>query len=447
MFSTVSSDRFRLLSGPRRGLERHQTLRHAVAWSYDLLDDDHRRGAEPLLGVRRWVRSGRSHPHLQRRRLDEYGVLDAVGFVGAQVAGHRRAGRTVTPATGCWRRSGSSPRTISPARAPSKQVQDRHARYFADQATTFWKLWDGPGQRVALDWVDVEFANLRAGFRWATDHSDLGHGRHHRRPHRRALAFGGAPLRGRSAGPRRSSTPRPRPTCAGSLASTPPPALCCYARTPRGRRRVRPQRPLSLAADPRYDPFDAWLERLLGGPSPTSTPVASTTSGGDRREPRCSGLASLASLVWAGMLLPPCRRSGRAEEARPSLRRRSPSPAPTATPFSSRYAFYGLRPGLHRDSPDSCPGRASGRTPPTPETIGSSSWKRPSPEKPPNSKQCTEISTEALVLFETVIDAFYRAGKVATVATSRSPSLAIFFDRFERPEIAATLYGASRPPR
>jgi hypothetical protein len=35
-------DRFRLLVGSRRGLERHQTLRHAVAWSYDLLDDGER---------------------------------------------------------------------------------------------------------------------------------------------------------------------------------------------------------------------------------------------------------------------------------------------------------------------------------------------------------------------------------------------------------------------
>ena len=33
-------DRFRLLVGSRRGLERHQTLRHAVQWSYDLFDDD-----------------------------------------------------------------------------------------------------------------------------------------------------------------------------------------------------------------------------------------------------------------------------------------------------------------------------------------------------------------------------------------------------------------------
>ena len=34
--------RFRLLVGSRRGLERHQTLRHAVPWSYDLLDDGER---------------------------------------------------------------------------------------------------------------------------------------------------------------------------------------------------------------------------------------------------------------------------------------------------------------------------------------------------------------------------------------------------------------------
>ena len=42
-------DRFRLLVGSRRGLERHQTLRHAVAWSYELLDDDEK---SVLNGVR-----------------------------------------------------------------------------------------------------------------------------------------------------------------------------------------------------------------------------------------------------------------------------------------------------------------------------------------------------------------------------------------------------------
>ena len=35
-------DRFRLLTGPELGPDRQATLRHAVAWSYDLLDDDER---------------------------------------------------------------------------------------------------------------------------------------------------------------------------------------------------------------------------------------------------------------------------------------------------------------------------------------------------------------------------------------------------------------------
>ena len=48
--------RFRLLVGSRRGLARHQTLRHAVAWSYDLLDDAGKDAAGAVFGVRRGIR-------------------------------------------------------------------------------------------------------------------------------------------------------------------------------------------------------------------------------------------------------------------------------------------------------------------------------------------------------------------------------------------------------
>ena len=48
--------RFRLLVGSRRGLERHHTLRHAVAWSYDLLDDAEKTAAATVFGVRGWIR-------------------------------------------------------------------------------------------------------------------------------------------------------------------------------------------------------------------------------------------------------------------------------------------------------------------------------------------------------------------------------------------------------
>jgi hypothetical protein len=55
----------------------------------------------------------------------------------------------------------------------STSVRDTHARHFGNQVNAHWDLTDGPHQRVAVDWVDVEFANLRAAFRWAAERGDL----------------------------------------------------------------------------------------------------------------------------------------------------------------------------------------------------------------------------------------------------------------------------------
>ena len=49
---------------------------------------------------------------------------------------------------------------------------------------------------------------------------------------------------------------------------------------------------------------------------------------------------------------------------------------------------------------------------------------------------------QALALFDTAIDALHRAGNVLNLAATLA-NLAVFFDRLERPEIAATIYGAS----
>ena len=51
-------DRFRLLVGPGRGSTRHHTLRHAVRWSFDLLEDDEKTHPRNVFGVRRRVRPG-----------------------------------------------------------------------------------------------------------------------------------------------------------------------------------------------------------------------------------------------------------------------------------------------------------------------------------------------------------------------------------------------------
>jgi hypothetical protein len=44
-----------------------------------------------------------------------------------------------------------------------------HARYFAHREADVFELWDGPRQREAYTWFDVELANLRKAFRWAAD--------------------------------------------------------------------------------------------------------------------------------------------------------------------------------------------------------------------------------------------------------------------------------------
>ena len=103
--------RFRLLVGSRRGLGRHQTLRHAVAWSYDHLDD-----TEKELLERCSVFAGgfdlQSACSVSGFGDDEYGVLDLLDALVRKsllVVDRLSGGRGIR----CWRPSASSPRNSS----------------------------------------------------------------------------------------------------------------------------------------------------------------------------------------------------------------------------------------------------------------------------------------------------------------------------------------------
>jgi predicted ATPase len=164
------TDRFRLLAGPRRGSERHQTLHHAVQWSYDLLNDDERvvlqhcsafAGGLDLAGAA-----------FVCGRFDEFSVLELLDSLvrkslvtAEQVGEHTRYGLLETIRQFAEHELAAS--------GDIGEVRERHARWFSDQAIRHWELWDGPHQRIAIDWVDVEFANLRLAFRWAADRGDL----------------------------------------------------------------------------------------------------------------------------------------------------------------------------------------------------------------------------------------------------------------------------------
>ncbi len=164
--------RFRLLVGSRRGLARHQTLRHAVAWSYDHLDN-----AEKALLERCSVFAGGFD--LQSAcavagfdDLDEYAVLDLLDALVRKslLVADRSSGRTRFSMLETIRQFAEEQLV---ARGEASEIRAAHSRYFAGREADILALWDSPRQRQAYDWFTLELANLRTAFRWAADHGDL----------------------------------------------------------------------------------------------------------------------------------------------------------------------------------------------------------------------------------------------------------------------------------
>jgi predicted ATPase/class 3 adenylate cyclase len=163
-------DRFRLLIGSRRGLERHQTLRHAVQWSYDLLGD-----AEKNLLARCSVFAG-GFDLVGACAVtgfdDEFATLDLLDSLVRKslLVADSSSGRTRFSMLETIRQFAEEQlvQTGEPDAARSA-----HARYFAGRESDVMALWDGPRQREAYEWFTVELANLRGAFRWAADHDDL----------------------------------------------------------------------------------------------------------------------------------------------------------------------------------------------------------------------------------------------------------------------------------
>ncbi|HTY27238.1 MAG TPA: adenylate/guanylate cyclase domain-containing protein, partial [Mycobacterium sp.] len=162
--------RFRLLVGSRRGLERHQTLRHAVQWSYDLLSVEEKTllercsvfvGGFDLEGARAVTHSD-----------DEFATLDVLDslvrkslLVADRASGHTRFSILETI------RQFAEEQLA--AHGAATDARDTHARYFAGQGNATIALWDSLRQPEAYDWFATELPNLRAAFRWAADQGDL----------------------------------------------------------------------------------------------------------------------------------------------------------------------------------------------------------------------------------------------------------------------------------
>jgi predicted ATPase len=165
--------RFRLLVGSRRGLERHHTLRHAVAWSYDLLDD-----TEKALLDRCSVFAGGFELHSARAIAelpdapDDFAALDLLAALVRKslLVADRSSGRTRFSMLETIRQFAEEQLVAS---GVADEARTAHARYFAGREADILALWDSPRQRQAYDWFTIELANLRTAFRWAADRGDL----------------------------------------------------------------------------------------------------------------------------------------------------------------------------------------------------------------------------------------------------------------------------------
>jgi predicted ATPase/class 3 adenylate cyclase len=428
------TDRFRLLSLPQRGSDRHQTLRHAVSWSYDLLQEDERTvlnrcsvfaGGFDLAAAVEVCGDGELDQFVALNGLDSLVRKSLVST--ERVNGHTRYGMLETIRKFAEEQLAAS--------GTLDQVRDCHARYFADQAVLHRDIWDGPRQRVALDWVEVEFANLRAGFRWAMSQGEI-------------VAAGAiaaqtaimafALQRYEPAGWAEEMLPA---AAAADLRQLPrlysAAGLC--AMTGRVEAGIGyAEIAVAMEAEPRYDPFEfGWSSLLLA----TANAYAGQR---DRFVEICDdlgtrpGFAHVVGLCGLVTMLPAL---GRADEAIAIAEEAVATARAQGNPFWICCALYGY-------------GRAFANTDPhrarnaLREGLAFAREHRIRYYEARIARNAAHLEAsygeleDALVLFETAIDSFHRAGDRATLATSLA-YLAVLFERIERPEVAATIYGTS----
>lgn len=427
------TDRFRLLRGAGRGLERHQTLHQAVQWSFDLLSDDERvvlrhcsvfAGGFDLAAVTIVIGEA----------WDEYAVLDLLdSLVRKTLVNAERVGDGTR--YGLLETIRQFAEDQLGAAIGIETIRDRHARYYADQLLAHFDRWDGPGYRAAIDWLDAEYANLRAGFRWATDQRDF--------ETATAIAVSTAMLafavnRFEPAGwaeellPAATSADLPQLPRLYTAA-----ALCTWVGRPESGLEYA-ERALALEADSRYDPLPAGWSRLAEA---NAYLVAGQL---DRYVELCTDMArqsgfahamGLASMTFGLPVI------GRAPEAMAMAEETLAAARAHGNPFVTAFALY----ACGRAFIDADPVRAL--------DIFREAFAYSREHRVPYVEMSTaqdaagleavhgDVAT-GLAMFDTTIDSFHQSGNTADTSGTLA-TIAILFDRFERAEPAATIYGAT----
>ena len=164
-------DRFRLLSGSRRGLERHQTLRQAVQWSYELLEAPER----DILDRCSVFAGGfdlNAAVSVAGGGADEFEVLDLLDSLVRKslVTADRSENGTRYGLLETIRQFAEEQLAATGA---ADDVRDSHARQYADTLHAMPDAWFSPDQSRTIRWVELEMDNPRSAFGWAHVRADL----------------------------------------------------------------------------------------------------------------------------------------------------------------------------------------------------------------------------------------------------------------------------------
>jgi predicted ATPase len=167
-------ERFRLLTGARRSTERHQTLRQAVQWSYDLLDPTEQRvlqqtsvfaGGFTLPAATAVIGNG------PEGHLDEFAMLDVLdSLVRKSLLQVERSVHNLRYDALETIRQFAEERMAE--HTDGDLVRDQHAAWFADRAEQAFDDFRSPREAHAYLFVDEEIANLRAAYNWAGTRED-----------------------------------------------------------------------------------------------------------------------------------------------------------------------------------------------------------------------------------------------------------------------------------
>jgi len=164
-------ERFRLLTGSRRSMERHQTLRHAVQWSHDLLNEVERRvlqRASVFAGSFSLAAATAVCGQDAQGNLDEFEILDVLdSLVRKSLINVDRTSEELRYSMLETIRQFAEERLAESGEGET--TRERHAVFFADQSEAAFELFRSPREAIIYRFVDDEIANLRAAFRGAVD--------------------------------------------------------------------------------------------------------------------------------------------------------------------------------------------------------------------------------------------------------------------------------------